>query len=446
MERTESSGSSGQRTDNLSPEIVFDTSSGISMDEQQEILAEINAMAGGRNLVKEAAGNGILSGVLSGAKKKGYVFPLAVNISAIILLAAGFFLLYFLHGQDEQQIRESTAVLGLTERILIQEIRQETNRLISEKENEINNILSMLSAVDAEYRVLAESVETLTEVQRERAAYLLMMQEGYHQTLSQLQEERAGILEDARLREANLRAQAEERTRELTLRMEQDQVSLSEAMEELRQLGSEQERANRAESQMSGFYTAVNNQISESRLAEASHTLTVMREFLDAPSLQGLRIFESRKQTHLTVINLMESAIAVSLSGAATGTQNELAELMAQNVVLERRNANLERDIAAFSSQDSDQARIISEYMAAVRELEDTQENQQQMFRAEMAQRETQWDNERNTFRTEMTQWEQQVNELNRNLTVINAENEEIQRQNDDLQRQIEAIRVLLQN
>jgi chromosome segregation ATPase len=171
-----------------------------------------------------------------------------------------------------------------------------------------------------------------------------------------------------------------------------------------------------------------------------------MREFLDAPSLQGIRIFEARKQTHLAIIDFMEAAIATSANGASAGVQAELAELVTRNATLEQRNANLERDIAVFGAQGSDQVRIIAEYMAAIRELEDAHEYQQQAYRAEIAQQEILLSNERDAFRTEMTQREQQMTELNRNLTVARTENEEFLRRNDELQRQIEAIRELLQN
>ncbi|MDR0496848.1 MAG: hypothetical protein LBH42_04470, partial [Treponema sp.] len=159
--------------------IVFDTASGISLEEQEEILAGINAMTGSRLVPKTT---------VTRAKKKGFLFPLYVNIGAFALLLLGFMLLFFLHGHDEQQIRDSSSLLGNTERILIQQIRQETNRQINEKDNEINNILSKLSAVDSEY------------------------QEEYNILLTYLMEERAGILEDSRLREAAIRTHAEERT------------------------------------------------------------------------------------------------------------------------------------------------------------------------------------------------------------------------------------------
>ena len=417
--------------------IVFDTTSGISLEEQKEILAGIDAMAVGSRVVSKAPE--------TNAKKKGYLFPLAVNLCALVIFGFGFLLLTIFHGHGEQQIRQTTAVLGLTERMLIQEIRLETNLLISEKENLINDILAMLLAVDAEYRILSESVETLTEAQSERAAYLLSVQHEYQQTLISLQDERASILEDARLREANLRIQAEERARELTLRIEQSEVGLSDAMEELRRLGTEQERLNRAESQMSGFFAAVNSHLSSGNLLEASASLRAMRDFLDAPSIQGLRAFEVRRESHLQTIAFMENVVAASAGVGQIGT-GELSELAALNAALAQRNENLERDIAAFSSLDSDHTRVIAEYMAMVRELELIREDQEEAHRAEIAQRETQWESERDSFMAEVVQRELEVAALNQNLTAVNTTNEEIRRQNEELHIQIEAIRTLLQN
>ena len=77
--------------------IVFDTTSGISMEEQQEILDGINAMSGGTRLVPEAA--------VTKAKKKDFIFPLLINIGAVILLGLGGLLLSFFYNQDEQSIR-----------------------------------------------------------------------------------------------------------------------------------------------------------------------------------------------------------------------------------------------------------------------------------------------------------------------------------------------------
>ena len=416
----------GQITD-PSGTIVFDTSSGIPLEEQQEILAGINAMAGGTRIVPEA--------VVTKASKKGFVFPLFVNIGALVLLGLGFSLLFFLHGHDEQEIRDSSATLGLTERKLIQEIRKETNRQIDEKEKEIDDILSKLSATDAEYRDLQASVETLTEAQQERAAYLSNLQEEYHDTLSALNDEKAKILEDSMESEAALRAQAEEKTKELSSAVEQSQADLGAAMEELRRLGAEQERGARVESQVAGFFTSLNSLIDNGRLDEASSTLASVKEFLASPSLQGLRSFEARKQSYLAAADAMEAAIAEAKrlteesdrlrEGAPVQAQDpgssELAardetitELKEKNEALEQRTAGLERDIAAFSSQGSDKDKAIADYAANVGRLETANLNQQQTLNRR--------DAEIVNLRTESASKDQQVAALNANVAALNGQ------------------------
>ena len=470
--------------------VVFDTSSGISLEEQQEILAGINAMAGGTHLVSEAAVK---------AKKRGFFFPLMVNIGALVLLGLGFTLLFLLHGQDQQGIRESSATLGLTERKLIQEIRQETNRQLSEKENEINDILSKLSAADAEFQHLSDSVESLTEEQKERAAYLMELQEEYHNTLSGLNDEKSRIIEDSRLRETRLRREAEERARELSSQIEQGQADLTVAIEELRRLSTEQEMAARAESQLSGFYASVNAQISAGRLDEASGTLKAMGSFLAAPLFRGVRSLESRRQTHLAAIAAMEAAVAdaaaskreaeasrngtvqvrsdPSAGSAAAGAAADLAaaelalaELQERYDAMEQRSSDQERAIAAYRSQGSEQSSLIAGFETAVDELRTANNNQLETLnrrdteivalRNENAAKDQQaleLNNNINNLRTQIQAANSRVEVSEANLAVQRSENVMLQAVNEDLQRQInilqqqidaarEAARLLLEN
>lgn len=418
---------SGDHLSDSSDAIVFDTASGISLEEQQGILAEINSMSGGSRLVVEA--------VETKATKKVFLFPLFVNAAAVVFLALGFMLLVFLHGRDEQAIRESSVTLGLTERALIREIRRETDLRISEKETEINAVLSKLSAADTEYRELQVSVENMTEVQRQRAAALLVLLDEYQQNLSRLREEKALILEDARAQEAALRAQAEERVGELSSRIEQTQASLASAAEELKRLGAERDRVNTAESQMGGFYALVNSEISGGRFGEAQRVLAEMREFLDAPSFKGVRSLELKKQGHLAAIAALEQSLTVFSSesgGGISGTQDAaLAELEAQNAALEQKTASLERDIAAYSAEGSELDKIIAEYAADISLLESGMAERQELI--------TQRDSEIQNLRAEAARQEQQVAGLNDNLAALQTQNEDIQRQRDDLQRRMEA-------
>jgi exonuclease VII small subunit len=392
--------------------IVFDASSGISIEEQQEILAGINAMSAGNRLVPEMA--------VTEAKKKGFFFPLFVNIGALVLLVSAFFLLAYLNLNDEQEMRESSSTLGLTELMLIQQIRQDTERQIREKENQINEVLLKLQAVDAEYKNLQMSVEGMTTAQKQRAASLLILQEEYRRTLLGLNEEKAGILEDSRQREAYLRAQAEERAKAFSLRIETDSSELDVAMEELKKLGTEQERVNRAEREMTGFYTLLNNQIESGRLIEARDTIKSMKEFLNAPSLLGMRVFEARKQNYLAVIDALEKVTA-SYEG---GDVIQIKALEETIVELESQNTALERSLSAFTTAGADQNKIITEYSSALNRLEITNAEQKDTLNKK--------DSEIQLLRTEISQREQRVSELSSSIAAL-------QSQYDDLQHRMEA-------
>jgi len=387
--------------------IVFDTTSGISLEEQREILAGINAITRGSLPPPEES-------PVTEAKKKGFLFPLFINIGALVILIAAFALLSFLNGSDEQKIRESSSVLGLTERMLIQQIRQDTEKLIREKDSQIGDVLLKLQAVDAEYKDLQISVESMTAAQKQRAASLLVLQEEYQRMLLGLNEDKARILEDSRQRETDVWARA------LSSGTGQDWPELDAAMEELKKLGTEQDRANRAEREMSGFYAALNSQIENGRLDEASATIKSVREFLDAPSLRGIRVFEARKQTHLAAIDAMEKVIAAT-SGVVVVQDAAQEEALAE---LTAKAAAQERLLAAYTAEGADQNKVIAEYAAALSQLESSNADQKDAISRQ--------DSEIQTLKTEIAQREQRVTDLNSSMAVLQA-------QYDDLQRRMEA-------
>jgi len=370
-------------------DIVFDTSSGFSITEQQEILDKINSLSVEKSLVPQ---EGLFQ---NEAKKRGLWFPLVVNGAALLCLVLGFLLLRSFQSRDDQDIREGSGLLDLTERTLIQEIRHETSRLLTEKEKEINDILALLAEAGAEYSQLQLSVNTLTENQKARSEYLFNLQDEYQDILSQLQEERARILEDSRLREIALRAQAEERARTanssgaanssdaFSVRVEQSEASLRRAMEELSRLSGEQERAAAAEAQLRGYYVLVNERIKTGELSEAANSLQGMREFLNAPLFYSTRSMEARRLVHLAAISVMEDALneAMALETGIPRTvlvptenpaeiENATAPLLAKISELEQANQDQERIIAVLNSQDSSRSQLIAEYNNRISNLQ----------------------------------------------------------------------------
>lgn len=115
--------SPNQTADSLAA-IVFDTSSGISLEEQKEILTGINAMTIGNRLASSAS--------FEKAKRNGFIFPFFVNLGAAVILAAGFLLLPVIHVHEIQEIRRASARAGLAESMLIQEILEGANPAMEE--------------------------------------------------------------------------------------------------------------------------------------------------------------------------------------------------------------------------------------------------------------------------------------------------------------------------
>jgi chromosome segregation ATPase len=410
--------------------MVFDMASGFSAEEQQEILDRINSLTVEKGIIPQA---GLLK---TEAKKRGVLFPMLVNLAALLILAGGFFLLWLFHGRDEQDIREGGAVLGLTERTLIQEIRKETSRQLTEKEREINGILSRLQDAGEEYRELQASVETLTEEQQERAAYLLAVQDEYRKTLSLLEDDRSKILEDSRMREASLRAQAEERTKELAAQIEQGQVNLGAAMEELARISGDQERAAAAEAQLGGYYTILANQITTGQNAEAALMLVSMRSFLTSSLFQASRSLDARRQTHLAAVGSLETLVDAlrRLEGTdpAPLPSDGDGGFREQVAALEQRIQDQERTIAAFNSQDTEQGRMIAGFETTISELRSANSNQQQTL--------NQRDAAIQELRTQHASQEQRIAELSAAASQLQSGSAALSRSNEELRRLMESI------
>ena len=115
-----------------SDEIVFDSKSGISVEEQKEILSKINGIAE-KNRRALSENSDVKSGDKQKikAKKNAAVFPMIVNMAAIAILAGGGYFLVSFNGKKDAQIKTGTAVYNHMERALIEEIRRDTTAKIA---------------------------------------------------------------------------------------------------------------------------------------------------------------------------------------------------------------------------------------------------------------------------------------------------------------------------
>ena len=419
---------------------VFDAASGISGEEQREILAGINSIAEKNRRSLSADTMTLPPG------KRGNLFPLLVNIAAVLVLGGGLLALSLVHGKEETRSRASPAAYNPAERALIEEIRRETASLLDAKEGEISLIMSKLTGVDAELQNLQSSVETImsgkeaelrkemgeafaVERQRlvdqnlseaaiaermrqfdaeriarmnteltayrqrldaERAASesnLQKLQEEYRAGLSTLQDERSQILESSRAREASLHAQLEARTRELNAVSEQSRAELGSARSELARLSADQEKAAVVEGQLGGYYGTVLSHVRGGRLDQAAAALGALREFLASPALTGSPALQSRREIYAASAGALDLMLRNSQRNAAAGapfsapddeTAQTIRDLQNRNARLEENVAELNRTIAAYNSQGSALGRQIAETEGAAAALRTLNQSLQQ--------------------------------------------------------------------
>lgn len=106
-----------QTNNKIEAGLTVDTNSGIPAEEQREIIANIDAIAGGTRIIE-------LPSKIA-AKKRGVLFPLLVNIAAVFLLAGGLFFLWRIFKEDDTTIRLGGGTLDSTEGHLIEEMRSD---------------------------------------------------------------------------------------------------------------------------------------------------------------------------------------------------------------------------------------------------------------------------------------------------------------------------------
>ncbi len=104
-------------------DVIFDSSSGIPVEEQKEILSKINGIAEKRrrHLSQSAGEETIIK-----AKNNSALFPLLVNVAALLILCGGAWFIFYFNGKKDIQVRQGTGVFDLTERALIDEIRRDS--------------------------------------------------------------------------------------------------------------------------------------------------------------------------------------------------------------------------------------------------------------------------------------------------------------------------------
>jgi tetratricopeptide (TPR) repeat protein len=352
-------------------EFVMDEKSGISKEDQQEILQEIEKVS------KQSRIAVTPETMTVAAAKKGVLFPLLVNIFAVVLLAGGGFTLYYLFQRGETVMMAEGSAITSAEGRLIEEFKKESEAKLLEKNREISQIQSRLQdidqqrqdlqanmnakieakeaelreALDAELAAERESLrqqgfseqdidQRLQELETQKTAAfqqdleifkrqaeeerlqteqnLQDLRSEYEQSLAQANAERQRVLEESMKREAELRSQLDARAEEL------EQETL-QAREELNRLAAQQEKETLAASQLNGFYLRVRNDIQNGNFDQALTDLDSIREYLDDPSVATLPNIMQRREIELFVVDSISNLVTTEMQKTEVDTSSIIA-------------------------------------------------------------------------------------------------------------------------
>ncbi|MCK5007322.1 MAG: hypothetical protein KAR73_08035 [Spirochaetales bacterium] len=165
----------------------------ISPEEREQVLREIETA------IDESRTPETADLYMVRAEKRGWLFPLLINLAAALLIAAGVFLLtrHFELRRDSITLRRSSYLS--MEGNLIQTLKQESEKKLQAKEEEVASIQEKLQAVDQERQALKLSLEAdLAAKEQELRRQLEVELETEKQRLLSLGTSNTGIADQLR--------------------------------------------------------------------------------------------------------------------------------------------------------------------------------------------------------------------------------------------------------
>jgi hypothetical protein len=327
----------------------------ISPEEREQVLKQIET-AIAENRAPQRADPGVLQ-----AEKSGLLFPLLINLAALLLVAAGVLLLfrYFELRKENITLRRSSYLSA--EGALIHTLKQETENRLQAKAEEIASIQLKLQKVDQERQDLKLQLEADLETrevqlrrkleedlsrERDRLVALGTSEASIAERLRELESREQGSIDRAIADyRRQLDAQVQEKERELLESQRQTQEALVQASRDRDELLSE---LRKQESEKS---------IAEQRLAELTTRLkaeTLLKEE-ESASVDALEVQLAAKTDEIAELEEQTRAI---MESDALLTRRLQARVDGLNAQLKASEAGAERLTADLQSLRTERAAL----------------------------------------------------------------------------------------
>jgi len=389
-------------------DIVFDEDSGISKEDQKDILREIE---------KAASENKLTAGPEAfqlHAQRRGVFMPMLVN-----LLAVGGLVLYYFFQRGETTLKEEALTVTSAEGKLIEQLKKEAEEKLLAKNREISQIQGQLSEIDQQRRDLAANMDAKVQAreqelrqgleaalaqERERlrrqgiseddinrrlvaleaqktgefqaqlAAYkrqaeeerlvtennLKTMQQEFQASLARASQERQQVLDDSRRREEELKSQLQARAEALEAESQQ-------ARQELARISEQRDKEQLAATQLIGFYSRVKGDMQASMLDQALANLEGIRQYLNDPAIGALPGIQQRREVDFFMVDSLSSLVRGEMRKASADTTSLVA---AANLLTELRKRIQDGDALLAQGETAGAQKEYGEALALVPEVD----------------------------------------------------------------------------
>lgn len=409
----------------LAPELSVSSSSairGISPDDQREIERQIDAVSR-RSKLSIRSEDFIVK-----PQRKGFVFPLVVNVLALLVTAAVVLFLSQLFHQRDLEIASSASSLETAEGKLLRELKREAETKLLEKDKAIADFQSKLIQLDKERAALAANINERvssreaqlraalkSEIEAERARLAAesmsdaarearlknyenqknaeldrqiaaarkeaeaekaaaenrfnQLKEEYQKSIASLSDERKKLQDETKRREAEIRAETEASIRALAAQGAETQAKLESARSQLAALEEQKNRRAVVEDQIIGLYDGIRSALRERRFEAAVTSANALVSYLNDPAVVSDQSLKARRDTDLFVAETLGIYARNELARATIDTTKllEQASILAaaREASLAAQNALKSGDTATAQARYAEALAKVPEILAA---------------------------------------------------------------------------------
>ncbi len=393
-------------------EFAFDPDSGISEEDQKDVLRQIERVATQNRMDVRPEEFAVK------AAKRGILFPVLVNLVAVIALVGGLGALYFFFQKGETQLSRSETGTITAEGKLIETFKKESEARLLEKNQQINQIQDRLQQIDKQRQDLQANMDSkiqeresqlkasmAAELEAEKARLqkqglsekdinsrlaaleaqrnaessrqleafraqaetdrqkadenLKALQAEFNSNLSKANLERQQVLDESKKREADLQAQLEQKTKEAASTQASSQQALAAFQ-------SQKQQEDLVAGQLVGLYTVVKADISARDYPKALASLQAIRDYVTRADVAVLPAIQQRQDVDLFVVDSLSSYVQGQLSPAAMDTSSLVA---AAGQISEVRTAVSQADTQARAGNIAEAEVLYDKALAVIPEI-----------------------------------------------------------------------------